>query len=186
MFWSNESNIGNFMWFNLIRCSIHGKDSNVSRKKPAFEHLLHHIAFVRQKVRLPCSFLGYILFSHPAYFVLRSQSSSSFIWSSKENKASSRHDTSFWVNLILVFHSLSYFTTLEVAGKNSEVKSLLSLRNASDGGTWLAQWLSICLWLRSWSQSPGIKPCIGFLSGSLLPPLPMSLLLSVCLSQLNK
>ena len=25
---------------------------------------------------------------------------------------------------------------------------------------WLSP-LSICLWLRSWSQSPGIKPCIG-------------------------
>ena len=25
---------------------------------------------------------------------------------------------------------------------------------------WL-NWLSICLWLGSWSQSPGIKPCIG-------------------------
>ena len=28
-------------------------------------------------------------------------------------------------------------------------------------GTWMAQWLSICLQLRSWSQGPGIKPHVG-------------------------
>ena len=36
--------------------------------------------------------------------------------------------------------------------------------------------LSICLRLRSWSQGPGIKSCMGLPAGSLLLPQPMSLL----------
>ena len=38
---------------------------------------------------------------------------------------------------------------------------------------WMAQWLSHCLWLRSWSQRLGIKSRIRFPVGSLLLPLPM-------------
>ena len=45
---------------------------------------------------------------------------------------------------------------------------------------WVAQWLSVCLWLRAWSWGPGIKSYIGLLVGSLLLPLPMSL--PLCLS----
>ena len=36
------------------------------------------------------------------------------------------------------------------------------------GGTWVAQQLSVCLWLRSWPQGPGIQSHIGLLAGSLL------------------
>ena len=50
------------------------------------------------------------------------------------------------------------------------------------GDTWVAQWLSICLWLRSWSQGPGIEFCIRLPVGSLLLPLPVSLPLSFCVS----
>ena len=46
----------------------------------------------------------------------------------------------------------------------------------------MAQWLSICLWLRSWSQGLGIESHIR----SLLLCLLMSLPLSVCLSPINK
>ena len=48
-------------------------------------------------------------------------------------------------------------------------------------GTWVAQWLSGCLWLRSGSQGPGIESCIRLSAASLLLPLPMSLPLSLCL-----
>ena len=59
-------------------------------------------------------------------------------------------------------------------------------------GTWVAQLLSICLRLRSWSQGPGIEPCIGppapqgacfSLSLCLLPPL---LVCTLSLCQINK
>ena len=50
--------------------------------------------------------------------------------------------------------------------------SICVFRNA-----WVAQWLSICLWLWAWSQGPRIESPIG----SLLLPLPMSLSLSVSL-----
>ena len=46
-------------------------------------------------------------------------------------------------------------------------------------GTWVAQQLSLCLWLRSLSQDPGIESRIGLLAGSLLLPLPVSLPLSL-------
>ena len=49
------------------------------------------------------------------------------------------------------------------------------------GGTWVAQWLSICLWLGLWSWGPGIESHIRLPAGNLLPPLPMSLPLSVSL-----
>ena len=49
-------------------------------------------------------------------------------------------------------------------------------------GTWVAQWLSVCLWLRLWSQSPRIEFCIRLPTGSLLLPLPTALPLSLCLS----
>ena len=41
-------------------------------------------------------------------------------------------------------------------------------------GTWVAQWLSICLW-PSWSRGPGIQSRIVLPAGSLLLPLAMSL-----------
>ena len=43
---------------------------------------------------------------------------------------------------------------------------------ASLRGTWVAQGISICLWLRLWSQGPGIKSHIGLSMGFLLLPLP--------------
>lgn len=49
----------------------------------------------------------------------------------------------------------------------------------------MARWLNICLWLRSWSQGPGIESRIGLPVGSLLLPLSMSPPLSVCLSWIN-
>ena len=57
--------------------------------------------------------------------------------------------------------------------------------------TWVAQWLSICLWLRSWPQGPGIESCAsGFPPGSLREsdfPSAYVSTLSVCVShELNK
>ena len=48
----------------------------------------------------------------------------------------------------------------------------------------VAQWLSECLWLRSWSWCTRMEFCIRLPTGSLLLPLPMSL--SLCLSWINK
>ena len=53
------------------------------------------------------------------------------------------------------------------------------LKNKEEG-TWVAQWLSIWLWLSSWSWGPGIESCIGFPAWSLL--LPLCLCLSLCVS----
>ena len=50
----------------------------------------------------------------------------------------------------------------------------------------MAQWFSIYLWLRSWSQGPGIESWIRLPTGSLLLPLPRSLPLSLSLSWINK
>ena len=52
--------------------------------------------------------------------------------------------------------------------------------------TWVAQWLSICLWLRVWSQGPEIESHIRFSIGNLLLPLPMSLPFSLGLSWVKK
>ena len=46
-------------------------------------------------------------------------------------------------------------------------------------GTWVVQCLSVCLWLRAWSQGPGTESCIELPMRSLLLPLPMSLPLCV-------
>ena len=53
---------------------------------------------------------------------------------------------------------------------------------------WVAQQLSACLQLRSWSWSPGIESHIDLPAWSLLLPLPVSLplSLSLCLSWINK
>ena len=48
-------------------------------------------------------------------------------------------------------------------------------------GAWGAQWLSVCLHLRPRPRGPGIESRIRFPTGSLLLPLPVSLLLSVAL-----
>ena len=47
-------------------------------------------------------------------------------------------------------------------------------------GAWVAQWVKRCLWLRSWSQGPGMEPYKGFpcsVRSLLLPlaPCPSSL-----------
>ena len=49
-------------------------------------------------------------------------------------------------------------------------------------GIWVAQWLSVCLWLWSGSRGPGIESRIRLPAWRLLLPLPVSLPLSVCLS----
>ena len=41
---------------------------------------------------------------------------------------------------------------------------------------WVAQWLSLCFWLRMWSRGPGIESHIGLLAGSLLLLLSVSLM----------
>ena len=51
---------------------------------------------------------------------------------------------------------------------------------------WVAQRLSVCLQLKAWSQGLEIKSHIGLLTGKLLLPLSVSLLLSLCLSWINK
>ena len=53
-------------------------------------------------------------------------------------------------------------------------------------GTWVAQWLSVCLRHRSWSRGPGIESCIGFPAWSFFLLLPMSLPLSLSLLWINK
>ena len=81
----------------------------------------------------------------------------------------------------LVFHSnlsqispflnfFSSFTTIRSGGFKGQ------------GDAWVAQWLSVCLQLRSWSWGSRIKSHIGPPAGILLLPL----LLSVCLSWINK
>ena len=52
-------------------------------------------------------------------------------------------------------------------------------------GVWVTQWLSICLWLKAWSQGPGMESRIRLPTESLLLPLLMSLLLSLCVSWIN-
>ena len=59
-------------------------------------------------------------------------------------------------------------------------KSDLENRKVED--TWVAQWLNVCLWLRSCSQGPAIKSHIRLPTGSLLLPVPITLPLCVCLS----
>ena len=65
---------------------------------------------------------------------------------------------------------------------------LICILRSSVWGTWVAQWLSVCLWLRAWSWGPGIESHIRLSTGSLLLPLPLSLplSLSLCLSWINK
>ena len=48
-------------------------------------------------------------------------------------------------------------------------------------GTWVAQWLSISLWLRAWSPGPGIEFPLGLSAGILLL-LCLRLCLSLCVS----
>ena len=54
--------------------------------------------------------------------------------------------------------------------------------NGWNWDVWVAQWLSICFWLRSWPQGSGIESHIRLPSGSQRLPLPVSLPLSLCVS----
>ena len=64
------------------------------------------------------------------------------------------------------------FTLLEYICVNIVLEIVLVL------STWVAQWLSVCLQLRS--QSPEIESCIRLSTEILLLPLPVSLSLSLC------
>ena len=88
----------------------------------------------------------------------------------------------------LKFKSLVRHLLAEGEGSWCFVSLFLHLSNKK-GDYWnirVAQWLSVCLWLKEWSRGPGTESLIGLPTGSLLLPLPMSLSLSVCLSWINK
>ena len=53
-------------------------------------------------------------------------------------------------------------------------------RKQKERATWVAQWLSVCLWPRSWPRGPEIESHIGLPAGSLL------LCPSVCVSALSR
>ena len=69
--------------------------------------------------------------------------------------------------------------------KLKEGRGILAIKKNPYRGTWVAQWWSICLWLRAWSQGPGIESYIRFPTGS-LPLLCLCLCLSLCVSWINK
>ena len=52
--------------------------------------------------------------------------------------------------------SLQAFTRQGQEEKPLEIRNVKALKFVI-AGTWVAQWLSICLWLRSWSRGPGIE-----------------------------
>ena len=70
-----------------------------------------------------------------------------------------------------------YYQTLQ----RQSVQFALGPGNRVLQDTWVAQWLSICLWLRFWSRGPGIEYRIRLPAWSLLLPLPVSLPLSMSL-----
>ena len=57
-------------------------------------------------------------------------------------------------------------------------------RHNNSRGAWVAQWLSVCLWLGLWSQGPENESHVGLPTGSLPLPLPVSL--PFCLSWINE
>ena len=82
-------------------------------------------------------------------------------------------------------------TTTLIKGKKNHLLDISTPLKREGRGTWVAQWLSICLWLRSWPQGPGIESCAsGFPPGSLREsdfPSAYVSTLSVCVShELNK
>ena len=74
--------------------------------------------------------------------------------------------------------------------KDSTPKLLKLIQKFSNAGAPRISGLSICLWPRARSWSPGIEYRIGLLAWSLLVPLPvslpLSLSLSLCVSLMNK
>ena len=74
--------------------------------------------------------------------------------------------------------------------KNNSEKKIKKIKKIKNNsvllGTWVAQWLCVCLWLRSWSWGPGIESCIRFPTRGLFFPVPMPLLLSLSVSLMNK
>ena len=67
-----------------------------------------------------------------------------------------------------------------VWGNNCEMPTTVCLyKLKANRDAWVAQWLSICLWLKTWSQGPRIESHIGIPVRSLFLPLSMSLLLFV-------
>ena len=78
--------------------------------------------------------------------------------------------------------SLNSPVVMWIAGKlpvEETVWERWAIKREQTGMPGVAQRLSICLWLRAWSQSPGIKSCSRLPAWSLLLPLPMSLPFSV-------
>ena len=65
---------------------------------------------------------------------------------------------------------LECFHTFPLPVRNN-LKAGTMVEKKKDWDAWVAQWLSVCLWLRAWSRSPGIESCIGLPTGSLLLPL---------------
>ena len=97
------------------------------------------------------------------------------------------------LNKLLQIHKTKYFLGIEISKQYAQnILNILFRLNAIihlkclNRDAWVAQWLSICLWLRSWAWGPGIQSHIRFPKGSLLLPLPTSLPLSVRLSWINK
>ena len=83
-----------------------------------------------------------------------------------------------WLNTVTHCGDLSIYERgmKSVTVRCTKVKFANNSNIKIKGDTWVAQWLTVYLWLRLWSWGPGIESCIGLPAGSLLLPLPMSLM----------
>ena len=71
-------------------------------------------------------------------------------------------------------------------GRNNQIEDWYEFNQEVEGAARWLSWLSLCLWLRSWSQGPGIEPFVGLPAQQRacfsLFPLVLALLLSLSLS----
>ena len=85
------------------------------------------------------------------------------------------------------FCNISFFSVNNFREKKPwDLLNTLIWASKAPRDAWVAQRLSICLRLRAWSWSPGIKSRNGLPAWILFLPLPMSLPLSLCPSWINK
>ena len=89
--------------------------------------------------------------------ILTNEILSTTCYLSFHHESSVHHTLSHYSDKLYNCIWLHFYNSILQMEKWKDYKEKSLIRRYIVRGAWVVQWLSVCLWLRSWSQGPGIE-----------------------------